>query len=173
MCCTGEFAEPVQDVALLDAVSHMGFDPAGWRLDYAQHPFAQTMSVTDVRITTNYDTRDFGVALYSVLHEFGHGLYDAGVDPALRAHAAREHRVAGLHESQSRMWENIIGRSEAFCRWALPRLQANLGGLEGLTPERMFWGVNTVQPSRIRIYADSGAEQLILMKSSERTQKIR
>jgi carboxypeptidase Taq len=150
----GQFPEPVQDAALLDVISAMGFDPAGWRLDYAQHPFAQTMSVTDVRITTNYDTRDFGVALYSVLHEFGHGLYDAGVDPALERTPLGETESLGLHESQSRMWENIIGRSEPFARWALPRLQASLGGLEGLTPERMFWGVNTVQPSRIRIYAD-------------------
>jgi carboxypeptidase Taq len=150
----GDFSEAVQDAALLDVLGPLGFDPAGWRLDKTEHPFAQTMSVTDVRITTNYDQHDFGVAFYSVLHEFGHGLYDAGVDPALERTALGATVSLGLHESQSRMWENRIGRSRAFCPWVLPRLQDKLGGLEGLTADRMFWGVNTVQPSRIRIHAD-------------------
>jgi carboxypeptidase Taq len=93
------------------------------------------------------------VALYSLLHEFGHGLYDASVDPALRRTVLGKADSLGLHESQSRLWENALGRSEPFCRWLLPVLRRHVD-LGDVTAERLFWGVNTVQPSHIRIYAD-------------------
>ena len=149
----GEFPVAVQEAALLDMAAAFGFDHRRWRLDQAAHPFAQALDISDVRITTKYDTSDLGVALYSLLHEFGHGLYDANVDPALRRTAIGKADSLGLHESQSRLWENALGRSEPFCRWVLPVLRRHLD-LGDVTPERLFWGVNTVQPSHIRIYAD-------------------
>ncbi len=102
-------------LALLDAV---GWDPDHWRLDPSIHPFAQSLAPTDVRLTTKYDESDLGVSLYSVLHEFGHGLYEASVDPRLARTSLAEPVSLGVHESQSRLWENIVGRSRPFC--ALP-----------------------------------------------------
>ena len=73
----------------MDVLEAVGFDPDGWRLDPAPHPFAQSLGPTDVRITTRYDLHDFGVAHFSALHEFGHGLYEAGIAPRARAQPAR------------------------------------------------------------------------------------
>jgi carboxypeptidase Taq len=133
----------------------MGYDPDNWRLDPALHPFAQSLAPTDIRLTTKYDEHDFGVALYSVLHEFGHGLYEASVDPALARTGLAEPVSLGVHESQSRLWENVVGRSRPFCAWLLPRLNGLLpGGFDGLGPDALYRAVNTVQPSLIRIEAD-------------------
>ena len=106
---------------LLDAV---GYDPDHWRLDPSLHPFAQSLAPTDVRLTTKYDESDYAVALYSVLHEFGHGLYEASVDPALTRTTLAEPVSLGVHESQSRLWENIVGRSRPFAAFLLPQLRA-------------------------------------------------
>ena len=149
----GEHPVAAQEAALREVLSAFGFGDDRWRLDPTPHPFAQALDLGDVRITTKYDAGDLGVALYSVLHEFGHGNYDAGVDPALRRTSLGRTDSLSLHESQSRLWENALGRSEPFCRWMLPILQRHLD-LGSLTPERLFWGVNTVQPSPIRILAD-------------------
>src|SRR5690606_16737281 len=124
-----------QRAALLDVLEAMGYDPTRFRLDPTVHPFAAAVSVDDVRITTKYDEHDLGVALYSVLHEFGHALYEAGVDPELARSTLGEPVSLGVHESQSRLWENVIGRSRPFCAWLLPRLQARLpGSLDHLDP---------------------------------------
>jgi len=92
------------------------------------------------------------------MHEFGHGLYEAQVDPALARTSLAEPVSLGVHESQSRLWENIVGRSRPFCTWVLPLLRRHLGGrgsnLDALDPESLYRAVNTVQPSLIRIEAD-------------------
>jgi carboxypeptidase Taq len=133
----------------------MGFDGAAWRLDAAPHPFAQGIGPGDTRITTRYDHDDLAMALYSALHEYGHGLYEAGIDPRLRRTPLAQPVSLGVHESQSRLWENVLGRSRPFCAWALPRLKAQLpGGLDGLDPDGLYHAVNTVQPSLIRVEAD-------------------
>jgi carboxypeptidase Taq len=151
----GPFTVDVQRAAVLDILETVGFDPDCWRLDPSVHPFAQSLAPTDIRITTKYDEMDFGVALYSVLHEFGHGLYEAAVDRALARTTLAEPVSLGVHESQSRMWENIVGRSRPFCAWLLPRLRELLpSGFEGLEPFDLYRAVNTVQPSLIRIEAD-------------------
>ena len=149
----GDHPIAAQEAALREVVAAFGFTDDRWRLDPTPHPFAQALDAGDVRITTKYDSGDIGVALYSVLHEFGHGNYDGSVDPALRRTTLGRTDSLSLHESQSRLWENALGRSEPFCRWMLPILQRHLD-LGALTPERLFWGVNTVQPSPIRILAD-------------------
>jgi carboxypeptidase Taq len=149
----GDYPAEAQRDVILRILAPLGFDPAGWRMDPSPHPFAQAMSVRDVRITTKYDERDFGVAYYSALHEFGHGLYEANVNPAFQRTPLSDPVSLGVHESQSRMWENVVGRSRAFCAWALPQLQAGLGGLD-VTVDALYRAVNTVQPSLIRIEAD-------------------
>jgi carboxypeptidase Taq len=149
----GDFPVAAQEAAVREVLAAFGFDDASWRLDAAPHPFAQALGPADVRLTTKYDRHDLGVSLYSALHEFGHGMYEAGVDPALRRRVVGRPDSLGLHESQSRLWENALGRSEGFCRWVVPVLGRHLD-LGDLTPERLFWGVNVVRPSLIRIYAD-------------------
>ena len=116
----GSYPVELQRAAVTDILHSVGYDPDHWRLDPAIHPFAQAMAPSDVRITTKYDEHDFGVTLYSVLHEFGHGLYEAGPDPSLARTTLGEPVSLGVHESQSRMWENIVGRSLPFCTLAAP-----------------------------------------------------
>jgi carboxypeptidase Taq len=149
----GHYPAQAQRDVILEILTPMGFDPAAWRMDPSPHPFAQAMAARDVRITTKYDERDFGVAYYSALHEFGHGLYEANVDPAFERTPLSDPVSLGVHESQSRMWENVVGRSRAFCAWALPQLQQGLGGLD-VSVDELYRSVNTVQPSLIRIEAD-------------------
>ena len=151
----GPFAVEAQRAAVLDLLAAVGYDPDTWRLDPAVHPFAQSLAPTDIRLTTKYDEQDFGVALYSVLHEFGHGLYEASVDPALVRTSLAEPVSLGVHESQSRLWENVVGRSRPFCSFLLPRLRERFpGAFDGLDPTDLYRAVNTVQPSLIRIEAD-------------------
>jgi carboxypeptidase Taq len=151
----GEFDAEAQRIALVDVLEAMGFDPDSWRLDPTLHPFASGISPEDVRLTTRYDEHDFSVALYSVLHEFGHGLYEAGLGRELRRTTLDDPISLGVHESQSRLWENMVGRSRPFCAWLLPRLNATLPGvLDGLDAGALYRAVNTVQPSLIRTEAD-------------------
>jgi carboxypeptidase Taq len=151
----GPYAVEDQRLAVTRIAELIGFDPDSWRLDPSIHPFAQALATTDVRVTTMYDEHDFGVTLYSVLHEFGHGLYEAQLDPALARTALGEAVSLGVHESQSRMWENLVGRSRPFCRWLHGRLDELLpGGFSRVDAEGLYRAVNTVQPSLIRIEAD-------------------
>ena len=113
-------------MAVLEGI---GFDPDGWRLDPAPHPFAQGIAPGDTRITTRYDLHDFAGAYFGCLHEFGHGLYEASIPPRLVSTPLGDPVSLGMHESQSRLWENEIGRGRPFCAWVLPRLGELLPGL--------------------------------------------
>jgi carboxypeptidase Taq len=151
----GEFDAETQRIAVLDVLEALGYDPDAWRLDPALHPFASGIAPDDVRLTTRYDEHDFAVALYSALHEFGHGLYEAQVGRELLRTTLDDPVSLGVHESQSRMWENMIGRARPFCAWLLPRVNASLpGALDGLDVNSLYRAVNTVQPSLIRTEAD-------------------
>jgi carboxypeptidase Taq len=151
----GEFDAEAQRVAVVDVLEALGFDPDSWRLDPTLHPFASGIATDDVRLTTRYDEQDFAVALYSALHEFGHGLYEASFGPELRRTTLDDAVSLGVHESQSRMWENMVGRSRPFCAWLLTRLNATLpDSVAGLDATALYRAVNTVQPSLIRTDAD-------------------
>ena len=151
----GPFAVDAQRAAVLELLDSVGYDPDHWRLDPSLHPFAQSLAPTDVRLTTKYDESDYAVALYSVLHEFGHGLYEASVDPALARTTLAEPVSLGVHESQSRLWENVVGRSRPFCAFLLPQLRRQFpGAFDALDTTSLYRAVNTVQPSLIRIEAD-------------------
>jgi carboxypeptidase Taq len=154
----GLFAGPwepdVQHAAIIDVLEAAGFERDGWRLDPAPHPFAQGLDPTDVRITTRYDRDDFGTAFFAALHEFGHGLYEAQIPRRLVRTPLGKPVSLGVHESQSRMWENLVGRGRPFCSWVAPRLTRTLPGLGELDGERLFRAVNGVKPSLIRVEAD-------------------
>jgi carboxypeptidase Taq len=126
-----------------------------WRLDETMHPFQTSLSPTDIRLTTKYGEEDLPGALYAALHEYGHGLYENGVDPSLDGTALGRPSSLGLHESQSRMWENLVGRSLPFWRCFYGALDESFpGSLNEIGPEGMFKAVNKVLPSLIRIEAD-------------------
>ena len=151
----GPFSVESQRAAVLELLDAVGYDPDRWRLDPSLHPFAQSLAPTDVRLTTKYDESDYAVALYSVLHEFGHGLYEASVDPALTRTTLAEPVSLGVHESQSRLWENVVGRSRPFAAYLLPQLRRQFpGSFDHLDAGGLYRAVNTVQPSLIRIEAD-------------------
>ena len=141
--------------AVMDLLEGLGFDPDCWRLDVAPHPFAQRIGPGDVRITTRYDLHDFTGALYGCLHEFGHGLYEAGIPDRLARSPLGSPVSLGVHESQSRLWENLVGRGRPFCAWLLPRLREHLPALpRETTVEDLYRGLNSVHPSLIRVEAD-------------------
>ena len=151
----GRFGADAQRIAVLDVLEGIGFDPDSMRLDPTVHPFAAAIAPDDIRLTTKYDEQDFAVALYCGLHEFGHGLYQARVDRSLFRTTLDDPVSLGVHESQSRLWENVIGRSRPFCAWLVPRLAVRLpAALNGLDAEGLYRAVNTVQPSLIRTEAD-------------------
>jgi carboxypeptidase Taq len=150
----GPYEVEDQRRAVMAVLEGVGFDPDCWRLDVAPHPFAQGIARGDVRITTRYDLHDFTGALYGGLHEFGHGLYEAQIDPRLTRSPLGSPVSLGVHESQSRMWENLIGRSRPFCTWLQPVLAENLPGLARTDPDAIYRGVNAVHPSLIRVDAD-------------------
>ena len=95
----------------------------GWRLDPTAHPFASAISTTDIRLTTHYDAAYLGAGLWSGIHEAGHGLYESGIAPELRRTPLCRPPSLGLHESQSRLWENWVGRGAPFLEWLAPRLR--------------------------------------------------
>jgi carboxypeptidase Taq len=151
----GHHAIGAQKSLLDEVLLAVGFEHEHWRLDETVHPFARSMAYTDVRLTTRWEEDDLAMAFYSCLHEFGHGLYEAQMDPRHYRTTLAEATGLGVHESQSRLWENIVGRSRPFCEWALPLLRAHLGEpFESMDADALYRAVNRVELSLIRIEAD-------------------
>ncbi|MBN1241716.1 MAG: carboxypeptidase M32 [Spirochaetales bacterium] len=127
------------------------------RLDKSAHPFTTTLGADDVRITSRYHEDFFVSSLFSAMHECGHALYELGMAPSpeYARTSLADSASFGIHESQSRMWENVVGRSEAFWKSRWPKLQATLGEtLRGVSVEDFVRAVNKVEPSLIRVEAD-------------------
>jgi carboxypeptidase Taq len=135
--------------------TEIGFDFSRGRQDVAVHPFQTTFSRDDVRITTRYNSNDLIDALFSTLHEAGHGLYELGSAPELEQTILAGGSSSGVHESQSRLWENVVGRSLPFWSRFYPSLKnAFPDALQGVDVERFYRAINKVQPSLIRVDAD-------------------
>jgi carboxypeptidase Taq len=136
-------------------VERMGFDRDSWRMDDAVHPFATGLGSRDVRITTRWNETFFPSSLYGAMHECGHGLYEAGIADALQRTPLGHGESLAIHESQSRMWENMVGRGRAFsgvlARTVSEHLGESVGSLDGDT---LYRAVNRVHPSFIRVEAD-------------------
>ena len=164
----GSFPLDRQRAAMLEVLRAVGFDEESWRLDASPHPFASAQSTRDVRVTTVFDEDDLGVTLYSVLHEFGHGLYEAQVDPVYARTPLGDLVSLGLHESQSRLWENVIGHSRPFCSWLLPRLRASFpDAFAAVDVEGLYRAINGVEPSAVRIFADETTYNLHIVLRTE------
>ena len=153
-CLRGDFAVDRQQDFCRRLVDRLGYRADSWRLDPTEHPFATHMVVDDIRITTNY-APDNLQSVFATIHEYGHGLYEHGVDPRLERTPLASGVSYGLHQSQSRPWENLVGRSLPFWRWLYPDLQRTFPEqLGAVDVEHFYRAVNRVHPSLIRIYAD-------------------
>ncbi|HWJ33112.1 MAG TPA: carboxypeptidase M32 [Gaiellaceae bacterium] len=169
---TGGFDPAAQRRVALEILRAFGYDEAEWRLDETRHPFMSSPGAGDLRLTTN-SRRDDLTSLFATMHEFGHGLYEWGVDHALARTPLGTGVSLGLHESQSRMWENLVGRSRPFWRWFYPRLQEAFPAQLGSVDEESFYrAVNKVRPSLIRIDADEATYNLHIILRFELEQEL-
>ena len=147
--------EPAQRVLSLEVLRAMGFDFQAGRLDSSAHPFTTGVGARDVRLTTHYDEHDLAKALFSTIHEGGHGLYEQGLPLEEAGLPLGEAVSLGIHESQSRLWENQVGRGPAFAGWLLPRLRELFPGVcDDADADAVYRAANVVRPSPIRIEAD-------------------
>src|SRR4051812_39943230 len=156
----------------LEVVREFGYTDDAWRLDPTVHPFASGTGITDIRITTRYFP-DRLEGLFGTMHEFGHGLYEHQIDPALERSPLARGVSLGMHESQSRMWENLVGRSAAFWRRFFPRLQElHPDALKGYDADTWYREVNAVVPSLIRVEADEATYNLHIILRFELEQAM-
>jgi carboxypeptidase Taq len=131
------------------------------------------MGPGDCRITTRYDERFFNTAFFGILHEAGHGIYDQGLRTEQFGLPPGMFVSLGIHESQSRMWENLVGRSRAFWKHFFPQLAAAFpAATEGIRPDDFFWAVNHVAPSLIRVEADEATYNLHIIVRFELEQAL-
>lgn len=139
----------------IEVLQRMGFDFERGRQDKSAHPFTTNFSPDDVRITTRLYPNMFASALFSSIHEGGHALYEQGVSKTLLRTPICAGASMAVHESQSRFWENVIGRSRAFWRYFLPRLQTYFPEqLRDVSLENFYRSINVVRPDFIRVEAD-------------------
>lgn len=151
----GNFPIDRQQSVTLDIVKSLGYDLSRGRQDIAAHPFCSGFSRDDVRITTRYNSEFLQQALYASLHEAGHAMYEQGIPASLDGLPISNAASLGIHESQSRLWENQVGRSRAFANWAFPALQAAFPESLGNSNAGAYYeAVNVVRPSYIRVEAD-------------------
>jgi carboxypeptidase Taq len=149
----GPFPVEPQRAFSLDLLDRLGWDRRSWLLDHSEHPFTSSLGITDIRLTSHFRETHLG-GIFAAIHEFGHGLYERQISPSLARTPLAGGASAALHESQSRMWENLVGRSRAFWRFAYDDLRRALPGLRAVEPERFFRAVNRVRPSLTRVDAD-------------------
>jgi carboxypeptidase Taq len=150
----GHYPVKAQERFLRDLVARMGLDLEAGRMDRSVHPFTAG-TLRDVRITVRYDEETPLPALFGAIHEAGHALYEQGLDPQRFRDPSGGYCSLGIHESQSRLWENLLGRSLPFWRFFLPRLKEAIpGALAGVALEAFHEAINAVQPSLIRVEAD-------------------
>jgi carboxypeptidase Taq len=136
-------------------IRQLGFDFDAGRQDLSEHPFTTSFNARDVRITTRVDDRDFSHMTWSCIHETGHALYEQGLPIEYYGLPLGEYASLSIHESQSRLWENNVGRSLAWWQTIYPRLQATSPQpLKGVTVQHFYKGINKVAPSLVRTEAD-------------------
>src|SRR4029079_19151282 len=159
-----KYPAAAQEALAREASKTIGFDFDAGRLDTSVHPFCTGIGPGDTRMTTRYDENYFGDAFFGVLHESGHGLYDQGL---LRQHWGTPLGDAislGIHESQSRMWENLVGRSKSFWEFFFPKAQAAFpSALQNVPLDQWHLAINDVRPSFIRTESDEATYNLHIL----------
>jgi carboxypeptidase Taq len=168
-----KFPVSAQEAASRRVMSALGYEASRGRLDVSAHPFTTTLGANDVRITTRYHEDQLPSGLFSTIHETGHALYELGVAPELQGTLLAEGTSLGIHESQSRMWENMIGRSRQFWSYWLPELHGYFPEqLSGVDVETFYRGINRVEPSLIRVEADEVTYSLHIIMRFELEQAL-
>lgn len=148
----------------VEVITAFGFDWSRGRQDKSVHPFATAIGADDVRITTRWVEGEPLSLLFGTMHETGHGLYEQGVSRIHRRTSLEGGASLGVHESQSRLWENLVGRSRPFWEHFFPALQARFPSqLSQVTLEQFYKGINRVRPSFIRVEADEATYNLHVM----------
>jgi carboxypeptidase Taq len=151
-----EFSEQV--------ITKFGYDWARGRQDKAPHPFETTFSINDVRITTRYEADNPLAMLFSTMHEAGHAMYEQGIKPSYERTPLANGTSLAVHESQSRMWENLVGRSLPFWEHYYPSLKKMFASqLDGVSLKSFYKAINKVEPSLIRVNADEATYNLHVM----------
>jgi carboxypeptidase Taq len=173
----GPFPEAAQHELTVELVERFGLARGDYRLDRTVHPFMTYSGLRDIRITTRYAETDLN-ALFTAMHECGHGLYQYGVDPAFdrtpleTAPSATDFSMS-LHESQSRLWENVVGRSLPFWRWFFPRVRAAFPDvLAGVSVEEFHRAVNRPRRTLVRVDADETTYGLHIILRFELEQQL-
>jgi carboxypeptidase Taq len=150
----------------------MGFDFGAGRIDSTVHPFCTEMGPRDCRLTTRYNEKDFTSSLFGVMHEAGHGLYTQGLLPEQFGTPMGTFLSLGIHESQSRLWENQVGRSRSFWQHWYAQAVEQFPRLGSLPPDEFWLLVNRVEPSLIRVEADEATYNLHIVLRFEMEQKL-
>jgi carboxypeptidase Taq len=162
-----------QEKLARQAAAAMGFDFDAGRLDTSVHPFCSGIGPGDTRMTTRYDPNFIGDAFFGVLHETGHGLYEQGLPAEHFGTPLGESISLGIHESQSRMWENLVGRSRSFWTFFLPSARAEFpAALTGVTDDDWYRAINDVRPSLIRTESDETTYNLHILLRFELEQAL-
>ena len=147
-----------------DVITRFGYDWNCGRQDKAAHPFTTSFGLGDVRITTRYLEDDGASGLFSSMHEAGHAMYEQGISPTIKRTPMFTGASSAIHESQSRMWENLVGRSHEFWTFYYPKFQAAFPeNLANVSLDTFYKGINKVQPSFIRVEADEATYNLHVM----------
>lgn len=151
----GSFPREAQITLSEDIAAALGATEESWRVVETVHPFQQSFGTRDIRLATRYDESFFSTSFYGTIHEFGHGLYEAQIDPSLNRTPLASGISMTVHESQSRLMENLVGRGRPFITYAWPRIRAAFpDAFDAYSPEDFYRAVNKMQPSFIRVEAD-------------------
>ena len=158
------YKEEFQEIFGRYVITRFGYDWQRGRLDEAPHPFTTEFGLGDVRITTRYLKEDAGSSIFSTMHEAGHAMYGQGLPEKYQRHPLAGYSSLAIHESQSRMWENLVGRSKEFWSYFYPSLQMLFPQYLGeVDVEDFYRGINRVEPSLIRVEADEATYNLHIM----------
>jgi carboxypeptidase Taq len=168
----GNYPVSTQEALNREVARAMGFDFEAGRIDTTTHPFCTEMGPKDCRLTTRYNEKDFTSSLSGTMHEAGHGLYTQGLDAAQFGAPMGTFVSLGIHESQSRLWENQVGRSRTFWRQWYPRAREIFPELAALPLEEFWLLINRVKPSHIRVEADEATYNLHIILRFEIEQKL-
>jgi carboxypeptidase Taq len=169
---SGPWPVDAQHEYSLKIIERFGYDPSFSRLDRTVHPFAASSGTQDIRLTTRYAEDDI-TSIFTAMHECGHGLYEHGVSPSLERTILCQGASYALHESQSRLWENLVGRSREFWNHFYPSFQAAFPEAVGdVDQERFYRAINRVKPSFVRVDADEATYNLHIILRFELEQEI-
>jgi carboxypeptidase Taq len=151
----GSFPKGAQEQLSEDIAAALGATEASWRVVETVHPFQQSFGTRDIRLATRYDEEFFSTSFYGTIHEFGHGIYEAQIDPSLNRTPLASGVSMTVHESQSRLLENLVGRGRPFITFAWPQIRAAFPeAFDAYSAEDFYRAVNKMHPSFIRVEAD-------------------